>query len=90
MQAITIRRKTDNSLVCFGPNNGMYDPNYDPSSSVRQIEPDYDTVLKEFQTALASQPVVPSAAQSKIDLALASPAIPQVLKDVLTALRNKV
>ena len=59
MTAIAIRNKSDQSLVCFGPNNGMYSPGYDASTMERTIE-DYVAVLTEWQ----SKPAVASERQT--------------------------
>lgn len=89
MQAVTIRKQTDNSLVAFGPDNGMYDPGT-PVGCVRAIEANYDTVFAEWKVFLAAQPPVVDPVQTKIDAALVSPLVPQVIKDILTALRPQV
>lgn len=49
MKAVTVRKKADNALVCFGPSNGMYAPGFDPVTMTHQEEPDYHAVLAEWQ-----------------------------------------
>lgn len=50
MKAITIRQH--NILVCFGPDNGMYDPGI-PDGCTKAIEPAYEAVLAEWQAQQA-------------------------------------
>jgi len=54
MKAIVVRKISDGSLVCFGQENGMYDPNHDPSTTVKTVEQSYEAVITEW----ASRPVV--------------------------------
>lgn len=77
MRAITIRKVSDNSLVAFGPENGMYDPSYTPGSAVRAVEPDYNAVLAEWT---AKAPPVPD---KRANL-LSNPAVPQWFKDFIS------
>ena len=49
MNALTIRLIADGTLVCFGPENGRYDPQFDPTTMRKQREADYAAVLTEWQ-----------------------------------------
>lgn len=49
MRVITIRNRADRSLVCFGQEDGQYNPAYAETTQVRATEPDYDAVLAEWQ-----------------------------------------
>ena len=76
MTAITVRLKSDNSLVCFGPDNGMYDPGFNSITMKKQVESDYAAVMQEW---VASKPTPPDR-QAQV---LANPAVPQWFKDYL-------
>ena len=54
MKAVTVRKMADGSLVCFGPDNGMYDPGFDAATMTKQVEADYQAVMAEWH----SKPVV--------------------------------
>lgn len=54
MKAITIRK--DGKLLCFGPDNGMYEPGV-PDGAINGIEDDYDVVQAEF---IANLPPIPT------------------------------
>lgn len=56
MTALVVRRNTDHGLVCFGPNNGQYDPGYDPATMTKAVESDYNAVLAEWQAAHPAPP----------------------------------
>ncbi len=75
MKALVVRKTSDNSLVCFGPHDGMYNPGT-PVGAIKKIEPDYDAVLVEWQ---ATQPVP----VNKKSVILANPAVPQWFKDYI-------
>lgn len=47
MKAVTVRQ-LDGTLLCFGPDNGMYNPGYDPATSTKQVETDYDAIVTEW------------------------------------------
>lgn len=79
MRVVTIRKTTDASLVAFGPEDGMYDPGYDPLTTRKALELDYTQVLAEW-TAL--QAVTP-APVNKRAAALANPSVPQWFKDYI-------
>lgn len=49
MKAVTVRKKSDNTLVCFGPDNGMYAPGYDASMTYQTVEADYTAVQAEWR-----------------------------------------
>lgn len=49
MTAVTVRKNSDASLVCFGPDNGMYDPGFDAATMTKQVEADYQAVMAEWQ-----------------------------------------
>lgn len=80
MQVITVRKLSDKSLVAFGPDNGMYDPGYNPAVSVKALEPDYETVFAEWTALQAARPPVPD----KRAAILGSPTVPQWFKDYIT------
>lgn len=75
MKVITVRKLADNSLVCFGPDNGQYDPGV-PDGCIKSVEPDYPTVLAAW-TASKPAPV------DKRSVVLADARIPQWFKDWL-------
>lgn len=56
MTVVTVRSKADGSLVCFGPDNGQYEPRYDTATMVMAVEPEYTTVYAEW----CRKPVVPT------------------------------
>lgn len=60
MKALTVRL-LDGTLICFGPDDGMYRPNYDPATCTRQVEPGYDAVLEEWQQRPVIEPATVSA-----------------------------
>jgi len=51
MNAITVRDAAG-KLICFGPDNGMYDPGV-PVGCVKAIEPDYEAGMAEWQAQQA-------------------------------------
>lgn len=56
MKAVTVRQ--NGALICFGPDNGMYDPST-ATPGQRAVEPDYDAVLAEW--AAMPKPADPRA-----------------------------
>ncbi len=60
MKATTVRR-LDGTILCFGPDDGMYQPNYDPATCTRQVEPKYDVVLAEWQQRPVAEPATVAA-----------------------------
>lgn len=64
MRAITIRR--NGALLCFGPENGMYNPRT-PDGCTRAVEPDYDTVFAEWVGRVPDQAEVDAQASSRFD-----------------------
>ena len=53
MNAVTVRRKSDNGLVAWGLCDGSYDPSHNPALHIKREEPDYEAVKAEWR---ASQP----------------------------------
>lgn len=47
MNAVTVRR-LDGTLLCVGPDNGMYNPGYDTALSTKQVETDYEAIVAEW------------------------------------------
>ena len=74
-KVITIRRVSDNKLMSFGPDNEMYDPGVG-KDCVKQIEPDYNTVVMEW---VAAQPPVVDRVKRATD----DPLVPQWFKDYI-------
>jgi hypothetical protein len=62
MQAVTIRKRSDNTLICFGPDNNQYDPVFDVATMVRNTEPDFSAVITEW---MAAHPAPPSRGSLK-------------------------
>lgn len=48
MKGVAVRRKVDNRLLCFGPDDGMYEPGYDPVTMVKALEPSYAALQQEW------------------------------------------
>lgn len=82
MNAITVRKKLDNQLICYGPDNGMYDPGYDPTTMVKSVEPDYEQVIGEW---VRTQPIPTSRSTLKQQLANATTLtqLKTILQDLL-------
>lgn len=80
MKAVTIRTISDGTLVCFGPDNGQYDPGFDKATSTKQHEADYDAVLTEWTAT-------PKASNPR-ETAKASLRNAKTLPDVLAALEQ--
>ncbi|MFN3075956.1 MAG: hypothetical protein ABT940_03560 [Alphaproteobacteria bacterium] len=79
MNAVVVRRKSDGGLICFGPENGMYEPVVDPATMTVASEP-YDTVKSEWK---ASQPSVVDRVAAKETLKNA-----RTLADLIAALQT--
>ena len=86
MKAITLR-KLDGTIVCFGPDNGGYDPS-PVLDTVRRVEDDYDVVLQEWIAFLATLPPPPTAEEVFTQKVLAAldglklnPQFTQIIKD---------
>ncbi len=72
----TVRALSDDRVLCFGPDDGMYEPKFDPRVARVSIESDESRVLADWQ--LAHTPAVDRQAQ-----ALADARVPQWFKDYL-------
>lgn len=57
MKALVVRKDSDGSLACFGPDNGMYVPGV-PAGFTKTVEPDYDVVFLEWQALELAKPKV--------------------------------
>lgn len=77
MNAKAIRRIADNSLVCFGPHDGNYEPTWSTGTMTMTTNEDYQAVLVEWQGIIdavtSSQQA--KAAQLAIDLTAAKAAV---------------
>lgn len=80
MKAITVRTMSDGKLVCFGPDDGQYEPGYNKATTTKQQESDYDAVLAEWQA-------VPRAADPRVT-AKASLKNAKTLPEALAALEQ--
>lgn len=56
MIAITVRDKITGVIVHMGPDNGMYDPGYNPGTQTKQKEPGYELLLTQHLSEVASRP----------------------------------
>ena len=75
MRAIVVREQGTHKLICFGPDNGMYDPGV-PPNAYKIVEADYETVKAEDA---ANQP----APVDRRAALLAESRIPQWYKDFI-------
>jgi hypothetical protein len=75
MNSLVLRTKDTNTLICFGPCNGSYDPGT-PSGTYQNIE-DYDAVLQEWMAA-HPKPI------DKRTILLANQLVPQWFKDYIS------
>lgn len=86
MKAVTIR-DTLNNLICFGPDNGMYDPGV-PDGMTKQVEDDYEAIKLEYIANLPPQQTkeeIEQATAKRLLLALLDdPEITTKLKSVTT------
>lgn len=90
MKAITVR-DSGGKLICFGPDNGMYDPsmNGKPAGAVKTVESDYQAVYDEFQITTRpdllkqTQDQQDTGLEAKLDAILASPGLVAKLKDAI-------
>lgn len=60
MRALVVRRKTDNTIEAFGPDNGNYAPGYDDATCVLSRENDYAAVAAEWNAQ--PKPIPPKQA----------------------------
>lgn len=87
MNAITVRNNA-RKLVCFGPDDGNYEPSVlgKPVGAVTRRDENYGDVLAEWTVDRALDPPPPTEADTfanNLAVALTNPTIKQLLKEAV-------